>query len=104
VRPREQRSFSTSTSHSSGWPISATAEDLLLLVEELVLPQHAEPRRLRDRDHAIRRLLVARQDVQQRRLAGAVGADQAVALAGVELERRTAEQDAVAVHHREVRY
>src|SRR5690606_1176458 len=76
----------------------------LVLVQELVLPQHAQPRRLRDRDHALVGLDVAAQDAQQRRLARPVRAHQTVALARVELERRAREENLAAVTLGDVGY
>src|SRR5690606_41814591 len=80
------------------------AQGLLVLVQGLVLPQHAQPRRLRDRGHALVGLDVAAQDAQQRRLARPVRAHQTVALARVELERRAREEDLAAVTLGDVGY
>jgi hypothetical protein len=73
-------------------PHQRDLQDLLLLVEELVLPQDAQTRRLRNRDRPLARLLVAREDPEERRLPGAVGAHEAVPLARVELEGGVAEE------------
>ncbi len=72
-------------------------DDLLVTVEELVLPEDPEPRVLRDRHGALGRIEFATQDVEQRRLARTVRADEPVTLAPVELERRVGEQRLVAV-------
>ena len=57
-------------------------DDGHVLVAEVVLAQDADARLLGDRDRAVARDLVAGQDAQEGGLARAVGADQAVALAG----------------------
>jgi hypothetical protein len=72
-------------------------EDLLVFVQELVLPQDSEPGVLRDRYGTLGWIEFAAQDVQQRRLSRAVGADEPVALAPVELERCVGEQRLVAI-------
>ena len=56
-----------------------------------VLRQVADAHALRDRDAAVVDLLVARDDLEQRRLAGAVRADQADAVAVAEAQARVAE-------------
>ncbi len=78
-------------------------EDLLVLEEEVVLSQHAQPGGLRHRHLALGGVQGACQDVQQRGLARAVGADQAVALPGVELEGDAGEERSVAEGLGEVR-
>ena len=69
------------------------AEDRVVLVQEVVLPEDAEPESLRHADGALGRIFGAAEDVEQRRLAGAVGAHESVALAGVEQKGRVAEED-----------
>ena len=78
-------------------------EDRVLLVEELVLAQHADAGPLGQADLAVAGLQLTGEDVEQRRLAGAVGADEAVALPGVEHEGDIGEEGAVAVDLGEVR-
>ena len=60
-------------------------EDRRLLVLEVVLLQDAEPGPLRDVDRAVRGDLLAREDAEKGRLAGAVRPDQSIARAGVQL-------------------
>jgi hypothetical protein len=66
----------------------------LLIVEEMVLPQHAHPGAAGQRDGAVAGWLVARHDTNERRLARAVGAHQPVAAARVQLQRDAFEQRA----------
>ncbi len=61
-------------------------EDRHLLVAEVVLLQDAEPELLRNRDDARRGRFLTREDAQESRLSRAVRADEAVAVAGVELD------------------
>ena len=63
----------------------------------MVLLQHGQPLAGRDDHLADRRFDFAGQDFQKGRLAGAVGADQAVAVAGRELDIDILEKDAFAV-------
>src|SRR5690606_346408 len=79
------------------------AEDLLVLVEELVLTEHAQAGGLRHGHLARGGLAVSREDPEQRGLAGPVRADQPVALAGIELEGGAREEGAVAEALLEVR-
>ena len=72
-------------------------EDDLVDVEEAVLAEDADARARRERHAPVRRRLVPREDLQERGLPRAVRADEAVAGAGVELERRVREERAVAV-------
>ena len=72
-------------------------EDQLLLVGEVVLAQHADAGALGDRDRAVRGDLVAGEDAQEGRLARAVGADHAVDLLRVEVQRHAGEQRLLAV-------
>jgi hypothetical protein len=72
------------------------AQDLLVLVQELVLAQHTESHGLGDGYLAGGRLFLPGQDSEQGRLSRPVGADQAVAVTGVEQERRVTEQGPVA--------
>ena len=69
-------------------------EDGVLLEEELVLEQDAEAQALGDRNPATRGFYGTGEDAEEGRLAGAIGADQTVALAGVELKGDIGEQDA----------
>src|SRR5690606_28965819 len=80
------------------------AEDLLVLVEELVLAEHAQAGGLRHRHLARGGLPVAGEDAEERGLAGPVRAHQPVALAGVQLEGDAREEGAVAEALLEVRY
>ena len=70
--------------------------DDLAVVEEAILAQDADARVRRDGEAALRGRLVAGQDAQERGLARSVGADEAVARAGVELQRDVLEQRASA--------
>ena len=70
-------------------------EDRVGGVQGLVLPQDPEAHIAGHRHRPRARLYIAREDVQQRRLAGSVPADQPVALAGVQPERRPAKEGAV---------
>ena len=63
-----------------------------LLERELILTQLTDARVRRDRDVAVRRLELAAQDLQERRLARAVRADQAVTMAVAELDGHVLEQ------------
>ncbi len=69
---------------------------------ELVLAQLAQPLAAVERDVAGRRLEIAAEDFHERRLAAAVGADQAVAIAVAELDRDVLEQGLGAELHRDV--
>jgi hypothetical protein len=71
-------------------------EDRRLLESKVVLGEDTQPQSLGFGDEAIA-LLVARDDSQQGALAGAVGADQPVAAAWVELEIDVGEEDLAAV-------
>ena len=78
-------------------------EDALVLVLEVILLQDAEDGALRERDVAVVRALLAGQDLEQRGFAAAVRANDAVALAAVELERDALEEHLVAEVFGEVR-
>lgn len=69
-------------------------DDLAVLVEKLVLTEHSEPGFPGDGDRTRRRLDVTVEDAEQSRLSRAVGADEAVPLACIELERDVLEQRA----------
>ncbi len=71
-------------------------DDRHVLVLEVVLLQDAQAGAPRHVDDAVRGDLVAGEDLEERRLAGAVGADEAVAGAGVELEGGALEQGVAA--------
>ena len=77
-------------------------EHALVLVGELVLPQLAEPLVGIDRHLARRRLELAAEDLHERRLAAAVGADQAVAIAAAELDGDVLEQGLGPELHRDI--
>ncbi len=77
-------------------------EDAVALVPEVVLAQDAQPRALRDRELPGAGGLLAGENPQQRGFATAIGADDAVALARVELERSALEEQLVAVVLREI--
>ncbi len=62
-----------------------------------VLPEIADVIRRGSDDLAVVRRFLARDDAEERRLAGAVGPDQADLLAGVELKRRVHEEQLLAV-------
>ena len=66
-------------------PHEGHVQDLLILVEELILAQNAKAQAPGQGDLTGACIQVACEDVEQRRLARAVGADEAVALTGVEL-------------------
>src|SRR6185503_5412338 len=70
----------TLVSHDHG------VDDRKLLERELVLAQLADAHVRLDRDVAVRRLELAREDLQERRLARAVRADQAVTVRVPELD------------------
>jgi hypothetical protein len=72
-------------------------DDQLVLVQELVLTQDTQPQSIGDRYRAGAGLVVPAQNVEQRRLAGTIGADQPIPLTCVELERCVREQRAIAV-------
>ena len=72
-------------------------EDRLLVEGELVLPQHRDPLAGADDDLPLVRLDLAGENLQKGRLAGAVGADQAVAVARGELDIDVLENDPLAV-------
>jgi hypothetical protein len=72
-------------------------EDDLAVVEEAILPQHADARPLDQRHRPLGRLLVAGEDPDERALARAVRAHQPVTAPGVELQRHAREQRAGAV-------
>ena len=72
-------------------------ENRLVLVEELILLQDPQAQALRNRDRALAGFDVAGQHVEERGLAGPIGPHQAVALAGVELERHLGEERLLAV-------
>ncbi len=78
------------------------AEDFLLVVDELILTEHAEPKPLCNGDGAAVRGEVAAQNPEQRGLARTVGADESVPLGRVELERCPGEQGPVTERFREV--
>ena len=78
-------------------------EDPILLVLEVVLPEHPQPAALRDRDRAFTGRLVARQHAQQRRLARPVRTHEAVAFALREAHARAREQGLLAEALAEVR-
>ena len=73
-----------------------------VLETELVLAQLPQPLASVERDVASRRLEIAAEDFHERRLAAAVGADQAVAIAVAELDRDVLEQRLGAELHRDV--
>ena len=77
-------------------------EDHVLVAHEAILPEHADARALGDDDRALGGGLVAGDDLEERRLAGAVGADEAVARPANELERHALEERARAVRLAEV--
>ena len=79
-------------------------DDADVLVLEVVLPEDSDPRALRDRDLAVARALLAAEDLEQRRLAAAVRAHDAVALARIELERDSLEEGLVPEVLGEVRH
>ena len=62
-----------------------------------LLPEQADPDAGPDVEVAVIGLIVAGQELHQRRLAGAVGADQADPLAGADLERQVHEDRIAAV-------
>jgi hypothetical protein len=66
------------------------------IVEQRLLRHVADPQALRLLQEAVVELLQAGDDLEQRRLAGAVAADQADALARLERQRRAVEQGDVA--------
>ena len=72
-------------------------EDDRAVVEEAILPEHAEPRLAGNRDAPTRRRLVFRDDLEERGLPGAVRADEAVTRSRVQLEGDVVEQRASAV-------
>ena len=72
-------------------------EDDRVVVEEAILPQHADPRALDQRERPFGGRLIPGQQAHERALARAVGADQPVAGAGVELQADIGEQRARAV-------
>ena len=72
-------------------------EDRLLVEGELVLAQHGDALAGADGDLPLVRFHLAGQDLQKGRFAGAVGADQAVAVAGGELDIDVFEDDPLAV-------
>ena len=80
------------------------AEDLLFLVDELILPQHAELESLGDRHRAAAGFLLAGENGEQRRLARAIGTHQPIALAGGEPKRNVGEQGLAAEGFGEARY
>src|SRR5690242_3016201 len=61
-------------------------DDERLFERELVLAQLADAHVRLDRDVAVRRLELARENLQERRLAGAVRADEAITVAIAELD------------------
>src|SRR4029078_13486118 len=69
---------------------------------ELILAKLAQPLAAVEDDIARGRLEIAAQDFHERRLAAAVGADQAVAIAVAELDRDVLEQGLGAELHRDV--
>ena len=72
------------------------AQHLDLVEGVVILLEHGKALARRDVDRAFRRLDVAREDAQERRLARAVRADDAVAIARRELDAYILEQDALA--------
>ncbi len=59
----------------------------------MILLEDAELELLGDLDRALIRLLLSRDDLQQRRLAGSVGADEGVTFAWIEPHRDVLEED-----------
>jgi hypothetical protein len=72
-------------------------EDDRAVVEEAILPQHADARALDQRDRALGRLLVAGEESHERALARAVGPHEAVPAPRVELQRYAGKQRAGAI-------
>ena len=72
-------------------------EDDRAVVEEAILPQHADARALDQRDRPLGRLLVAGEQAHERALARAVGPHQPVTAPGVELQRHAGKQRAGAI-------
>jgi len=70
------------------------AQNDLGVVEKEILPENADARARRDRHGSFARLFVTGKNLEEGRLAGPVCADQAVARAGIELERDTREERA----------
>ena len=75
-----------------GMALHDDVENALVFVAELVLVQLAEPHARLQHHLARRRLEVAAEHLHQGRLAGAVGADQAIAIAVRELDGNLLEQ------------
>ena len=78
-------------------PADNRVEHGLLVVDELVLLEHGDALPRADGHLALIRFLLAGEDAEKGRLAGAVGADQAVAVAMGELDVDVLEDDALAV-------
>jgi acetolactate synthase-1/2/3 large subunit len=68
-----------------------TLMEFVLAEEELVLSEHAETRRLRDRYAPLVGFKLSAQNVEESRFPGSVRAHQPVALRGIQLKRRPAE-------------
>jgi hypothetical protein len=77
-----------------GVPAHRELEDERIVLEEAILPEHAEAGPLGDEDSPLGGLLVPGEDAQEGGLAGAVRADEAIARARVELERDALEERA----------
>jgi hypothetical protein len=88
--------------HTSAWPISTTSSTRIFM-RELVLPQLAHALILVDSDVTSARLEIAAEDFNERGLAAAVGADQAVAVALTELDRDVFEQRLAVELHSDAR-
>ena len=78
-------------------------EDGVLVSKKAVLPENTEPRPLHHGETPLGGLFVAREDLEKRRLARPVGADESVAFARDELERHVLEQSPRAVRLSELR-
>ena len=72
-------------------------EDGIFVAEEAILAEDADARRLGDVDRALGGRVVTGDDLEERRLARAVGADQTVTRAADQLERHVLEEDACAI-------
>ena len=90
--PRRSRPSPACTCHISRVAHQHDVEHAHVLVRELVLLELAQPLVRVERDIAARRLEIAAEDLHQRRLAAAVRADQAVAIAVAELDADVLEQ------------
>ncbi len=77
-------------------------QHLLVLVQELVLAQDAEPEALRDRDRSFAGLHVPAQDVEEGCLPAAVRAHEPITLPGIQLEGGPGEKRSVAIGFGEV--